>query len=113
MKSMEEMIRAAQQAAETIQKQMTEAQTKLDSIEVEGVSGGGLVKIRCSAKGRVVGVAIDDSLLSVGEKAILEDLVAAAFNDARAKADQVSGEEMAKMQQGLGLPPGFNFPGIG
>jgi len=113
MKSMEEMIQAAQKAAETIQKQMNEAQSKLDTIEVEGVSGGGLVKIRCSAKGRVIGVSIDDSLVVVGDKGILEDLVAAAFNDARAKADQVSGEEMAKMQQGLGLPPGFNFPGIG
>ncbi len=61
MKSMEEMLKAAQAAAETIQKQMTEAQTKLDTIEVEGVSGGGLVKIRCTAKGRIIGVAIDDS----------------------------------------------------
>lgn len=113
MKSMEEMIQAAQQAAETIQKQMTEAQAKLDSIEVEGVSGGGLVKIRCTAKGRVVGVAIDDSLMNASEKQMLEDLVAAAFNDARAKADQASGEEMAKMQQGLGLPPGFKLPGMG
>ncbi len=113
MKSMEEMIQAAQQAAETIQKQMTEAQAKLDSIEVKGVSGGGMVKIRCTAKGRVVGVAIDDSLMNPAEKQMLEDLVAAAFNDARSKADQVSGEEMAKMQQGLGLPPGFNLPGMG
>lgn len=113
MKSMEEMIQAAQQAAETIQKQMTEAQAKLDSIEVEGVSGGGLVKIRCTAKGRVVGVAIDDSLMNASEKQMLEDLVAAAFNDARSKADQASGEEMAKMQQGLGLPPGFKLPGMG
>lgn len=113
MKSMEEMIQAAQKAAETIQKQMNEAQTKLDQIQVEGVAGGGLVKIRCTAKGRVVGVSLDDSLLQPAEKGILEDLVAAAFNDARAKADQVSGEEMGKMQQGLGLPPGFNFPGIG
>jgi len=113
MKSMEEMIQAAQKAAETIQKQMNEAQTKLDQIEVEGLAGGGLVKIRCTAKGRVVGVSLDDSLLQPSEKGILEDLVAAAFNDARAKADQVSGEEMGKMQQGLGLPPGFNFPGIG
>ena len=79
MKSMEEMIKAAQAAAETIQKQMTETQGKLDGIEVEGVSGGGLVKIRASAKGRVIGVAIDDSLMSVAEKPILEDLVAAAF----------------------------------
>jgi len=113
MKSMEEMIQAAQQAAQTIQKQMTEAQTKLDQMEVEGVAGGGLVRIRCSAKGRVIGVSLDDSLLVPSDKGILEDLVAAAFNDARGKADQVSGEEMAKMQQGLGLPPGFNLPGFG
>jgi DNA-binding YbaB/EbfC family protein len=110
MKSMEEMIKAAQQAAETIQKQMTETQGKLDALEVEGVSGGGLVKIRASAKGRVIAVAIDDSLMQPSEKGILEDLVAAAFNDARAKADQVAGEEMAKAQQGMGLPPGFKLP---
>ena len=110
MKSMEEMIKAAQAAAETIQKQMTETQGKLDGIEVEGVSGGGLVRIRCSAKGRVIGVALDDSLMSLSEKPILEDLVTAAFNDARAKADQVTGEEMARVQQGMGLPPGFKLP---
>lgn len=112
MKSMEEMIKAAQAAAETISKQMNEAQGKLDSIEVEGAAGGGLVKIRCSAKGRVIGVSIDESLLQPSEKGILEDLVAAAFNDARAKADEVAGAEMARMQQGLGLPPGFNLPGM-
>jgi hypothetical protein len=110
MKSMEEMIQAAQQAAETIQKQMNETQAKLDSIEVEGVSGGGMVSIRCTAKGRVIGVSIDDSLMDQSEKAILEDLVAAAFNDARAKADAAAGEEMAKAQQGMGLPPGFQMP---
>ncbi len=110
MQSMEEMIKAAQAAAETIQKQMTETQGKLDTLEVEGVSGGGLVKIKCSAKGRVIGVAIDDSLLSTTEKPILEDLIAAAYNDARAKADKVAGDELAKAQQGLGLPPGFNLP---
>jgi len=110
MKSMEEMIQAAQKAAETIQKQMNEAQGRLDQIEVEGVAGGGLVKVRCSAKGRVIGVAIDDSLLAASEKGILEDLIAAAFNDARARADAVSADEMGKMQQGLGLPPGFNLP---
>jgi len=113
MKSMEEMIKAAQQAAETIQKQMSETQAKLDGIEVEGVSGGGLVKIRCSAKGRVIGVAIDDSLMVPADKQMLEDLVAAAFNDARAKADAAAGEEMAKAQQGMGLPPGFKLPGMG
>ena len=113
MKSMEEMIQAAQKAAETIQQQMNDVQGRLDSLEVEGTAGGGLVRIRCTAKGRVIGVTIDDSMLQPSEKGILEDLVAAAFNDARAKADRVSGDEMAKMQQGLGLPPGFNFPGLG
>jgi len=110
MQSMEEMIKAAQAAAETISKQMNETQAKLDALEVEGVSGGGLVKIRASAKGRVIGVAIDDSLLAASEKSILEDLVAAAFNDARAKADEVANAEMAKAQGGLGLPPGFKLP---
>lgn len=112
MKSMEEMLKAAQQAAETIQKQMTEMQSKLDDMEVEGAAGGGLVRIRCSAKGRVIGISIDDSLLQPSEKGILEDLIAAAFNDARTKADAVSGEEMAKMQGGMGLPPGFKLPGM-
>ncbi|KQM19372.1 YbaB/EbfC family nucleoid-associated protein [Novosphingobium sp. Leaf2] len=110
MQSMEEMIKAAQQAAETIQKQMTEAQGKLDQMEVEGLSGGGLVKIRCSAKGRVIGVAIDDSLMQASEKPILEDLIAAAYNDARVKADSVANAELAKAQQGMGLPPGFKLP---
>lgn len=112
MKSMEEMLKAAQQAAETIQKQMGEMQGKLDAIEVEGVAGGGLVKIRCSAKGRVLGVTIDDSLMQPAEKGILEDLITAAFNDARGKADAVSGEEMSRMQAGMGLPPGFKLPGM-
>lgn len=110
MESMEEMIKAAQAAAETIQKQMNETQNKLDSLEVEGVSGGGLVKIKCSGKGRVIGVAIDDSLMTTSEKPILEDLIAAAYNDARTKADKVAGDELAKAQQGMGLPPGFKLP---
>ena len=110
MKSMEEMIQAAQQAAQTIQKQMEDAQATLDAIEVEGAAGGGLVKIRASAKGRVIGVAIDDSLLAPSEKGILEDLVAAAFNDARSKADAAAAEEMQKVQMAAGIPPGFKLP---
>ena len=110
MKSMEEMIKAAQAAAETIQKQMGEAQKKLDEIEVEGVSGGGLVKIRASAKGRIVGVEIDESLLAPSEKQMLEDLIAAAFNDARGKGDAASSAEMSKMTAGLPWPPGFKLP---
>ena len=113
MKSMEEMMAAAQKAAETIQSQMGEAQAKLDALEVEGQSGGGLVKIRCTAKGRILSVAIDDSLMVPAEKQMLEDLVTAAFNDARGKADRVANEEMQKIQSGMGLPPGFNLPGMG
>jgi hypothetical protein len=110
MKSMEEMIQAAQKAAETIQKQMEDAQGRLDGIEVEGVSGGGLVRIKASAKGRVIGVSIDDSLIVPADKGILEDLVVAAFNDARTKADAAAGEEMQKVQMAAGIPPGFKLP---
>lgn len=110
MKSMEEMIQAAQAAAQTIQKQMEDAQGRLDQIEVEGVAGGGLVKIKATAKGRVIGVAIDDSLMDKAEKGILEDLVAAAFNDCRTRADAAAGEEMQKVQMAAGIPPGFKLP---
>lgn len=113
MKSMEEMIQAAQKAAETIQTQMNDVQAKLDAIEVTGEAGGGLVKVKCSAKGRVLGVNIDESLMKLEEKQMVEDLVTAAFNDARGKADRVSEEEMKNIQNGMGLPPGFNLPGMG
>ena len=110
--NMEEMLAQAQKAAETIQKQMGEAQAKLDDIEVEGSAGGGLVKVRATARGRILGVAIDDSLMKPEEKQMVEDLVAAAFNDARDRADRVSAEEMNKIQQDVGLPPGFKLPGM-
>ena len=110
MKSIEEMMKAAQEAAATVQAQMQEAQAKLDSVEVEGVSGGGLVKILASAKGRIKSISIDDSLIVLSDKQMLEDLLAAAFNDAREKADAASNEEMGKMTSGLPLPPGFKLP---
>ncbi len=110
MKNMEEMIKAAQDAAQNIQKQMEEAQGKLDSIEVEGVSGGGMVKVKASAKGRIIGLSIDDSLIVPEDKQMLEDLIIAAFNDAREKADAASNEEMGKMTSGLPLPAGFKMP---
>ena len=109
---MEEMLAQAQKAAETIQKQMNETQAKLDEIEVEGAAGGGLVKVRATARGRIIGVTIDESMMKPEEKQMVEDLVAAAFNDARDKADRVSGDEMAKVQQGMGLPPGMKLPGM-
>ena len=110
--NMEEMLAQAQKAAETIQSQMGEAQAKLDNIEVEGKAGGGIVKVRATARGRIIGVHIDESLMKPEEKQMVEDLVAAAFNDARDKADRKSGEEMQKIQGGMGLPPGFKLPGM-
>jgi DNA-binding YbaB/EbfC family protein len=96
--------------AQNVQAELTKAQANLDTIEVEGQSGGGLVKVRASAKGRIIGLDIDDSLLNPSEKGMLEDLLAAAFNDARAKADAASQESMSKMTSGLPLPPGFKLP---
>jgi len=96
--------------ANRVQEELAKAQENLDKLEVEGVSGGGVVKVRATAKGRIVGVTIDESLLAPSEKQILEDLVTAAFNDARKKADEVSGSEMAKMTSSLPLPPGFKLP---
>ncbi len=106
MKNLEDIMKAAQNVQDEIQK----AQASLETIEVEGVSGGGLVKVRASAKGTIKGVDIDDSLMSVDEKSVLEDLIAAALNDARTKADAASHAEMSKMTSGLSLPPGFKLP---
>lgn len=112
MQSMEEMMKAAQEAAVKIQQQMNDAQVKLDSLQVEGSSGGGLVKVRATARGRILGVAIDDSLMVLEDKQMLEDLVTAAFNDCRDKADRAANAQMQEMQSGLGLPPGFKLPGM-
>jgi nucleoid-associated protein EbfC len=108
--NMEELMKAAQEMAQNVQSQMADAQAGLEKIEVEGAAGGGLVKIRATAKGRILGVAIDDSLLQPSEKQMLEDLVAAAINDARTKADAAGNAEMSKMSAGLPLPPGFKMP---
>lgn len=106
MKDLEQIMAMAQ----NVQNELQRAQEGLDTIEVEGVAGGGLVKVRASAKGRILGLNIDDSLLNPAEKGILEDLVAAAFNDARAKADAAAHAEMSKLTSGLPLPPGFKLP---
>ena len=106
MKSIEEIMAMAQ----NVQAELTKAQDGLDKIEVEGAAGGGLVKVRASAKGRIIGIEIDPSLLQPSEKQMVEDLVIAAFNDAKVKADAASGAEMAKMTSGIPLPPGFKLP---
>lgn len=106
MNSIEDIMAMAQ----NVQAELTKAQDGLDKIEVEGAAGGGLVKVRASAKGRIIGITIDESLLQPSEKQMVEDLVVAAFNDAKAKADAASGAEMAKMTSGIPLPPGFKLP---
>jgi DNA-binding YbaB/EbfC family protein len=106
MPDFDEIMKMAQNAQNELQK----AQDNLDKIEVEGLAGGGLVKIRATAKGRILGVDIDESLLAPSEKTMVEDLVAAALNDARTKADASAAEEMQKMQSSLPLPPGFKLP---
>ena len=103
-------LNAILEMAQNAQVELQKAQEKLDTIEVEGAAGGGLVTIRTSAKGRIIAVSLDDSLMKPEEKGMLEDLIAAALNDARAKADQVASVEMEKMQSGLALPPGFQMP---
>jgi DNA-binding YbaB/EbfC family protein len=103
-------LSAILEAAQNAQNELQKAQDNLDKIEVEGVAGGGLVKIHATAKGRILGVDIDESLLSPSEKTMVEDLIAAAINDARAKADTAAAAEMQKMTSTLPLPPGFKLP---
>jgi DNA-binding YbaB/EbfC family protein len=106
MPDFDEILKMAQNAQAELQK----AQENLDHVEVEGTSGGGMVTIRATAKGRILAVSIDESLLQPSEKTMLEDLVAAAINDARGKADQAAAAEMQKMSSTLPLPPGFKLP---
>ena len=98
------------QMAQNAQNELQKAQDSLDKIEVEGVAGGGMVKVRATAKGRILGVDIDEGLLQPSEKTMVEDLIAAAINDARGKADSAAAVEMEKMQGSLPLPPGFKLP---
>lgn len=97
------------QAAQ-MQAKMQEMQAELDSIEVEGTAGGGMVTIKLSAKGELKGTKIDDSLLSPGEKEILEDLLVAAHADARRKAETVMQDKMKDLTGGLSLPGGLKLP---
>jgi hypothetical protein len=106
VQNLNDIMKMAQEATKALEA----AQAGLDRIEVEGQAGGGMVKVRASAKGRIVGIDVDPSLLSADQKEMVEDLLAAAFNDARAKADQVSSAEMQKMTAGLPLPAGFKLP---
>lgn len=105
MKSIDDILKMAS----NVQAQLAEAQEGLDRIEIEGFSGGGLVKVRASAKGRIIAIDIDASLLTADSKEMTEDLLVAALNDTRARADQAAHAEMQKMTAGLPLPPGFKL----
>ena len=95
--------------AQAMQDNMKRAQDELALIEVEGQSGSGLVKVTMTCKHAVKRIAIDPSLLA-DDKDMLEDLVAAAFNDAVRRAEEVSTEKMGKLTAGMPLPPGMKFP---
>ena len=96
------------QAAQ-LQSKMQALQAELDTIEVEGTSGGGMVSVRLTAKGDLKGVTLDDSLMKPTEKEILEDLLVAAHADARRKAEGVMQEKMKALTGGLPLPPGLGL----
>ena len=96
--------------AQEVQAKLQEAQEELGRVEVEGVSGGGMVRIAMTAKGEIRGIQIDSSLLTPSDKEMLEDLIMAAFADARGKAERAAAEKMQSLTAGLPLPPGMKLP---
>ncbi len=96
--------------AQALQGRVADIQKELEALEVEGVAGGGLVRVTLTAKGALKGLVLDDSLLKPDEKEILEDLVVAAHADARAKADRLTEDKMKAVTAGLPLPPGMKLP---
>jgi DNA-binding YbaB/EbfC family protein len=96
--------------AQAMQTRMQEAQAEMERLEVEGQSGGGMVRITLTVKGAMKSVAIDPSLMAPGEGEIVEDLVMAAHEDARKKAELVMEEKMKAITAGMPLPPGMKLP---
>ncbi|HEU4839067.1 MAG TPA: YbaB/EbfC family nucleoid-associated protein [Micavibrio sp.] len=94
------------QQAKAMQEKMQTMQAKMDSVTVEGSSGGGMVKIVMTCKGQCQSIALDPSLLKADEKEIAEDLIKAAINDARGKGDAKLADETQRMMSEMGLPPG-------
>src|ERR1700709_2225673 len=92
-----------------LESKMKEMQEQLGSVEVEGISGGGLVSVRMTAKMEVKAVKIDPSLIKPDEREVLEDLLVTANNDARRKAEAAMQAKMQSLTGGLGLPPGLVF----
>ncbi len=111
MKDLSGLMKQAQEMQEALQK----AQAEIEALEVEGVAGAGAVKVVLSGKGEARSVRIDPALMTDGEVDVIEDLVVAAFNDAKRKADEEGAKRMGGVTSGLGglasmLPPGFKPP---
>ena len=103
---MAKMMKAAQE----MQGKMAEMQDQMHSITVVGESGAGLVKATASAKGELKALDIDPSIFNGADKEVVEDLILAAIKDAQTKASDRANEEMSKLTEGMGLPPGMNLP---
>ena len=95
--------------AQGLQQKMADMQAELETLEVEGSSGGGVVKVVATAKGNVKTVSIDPSLMVPDEKEVLEDLIIAALNDARGRGERLMQERMADLTKGLPIPPGLKL----
>ncbi|MEM9763310.1 MAG: YbaB/EbfC family nucleoid-associated protein [Pseudomonadota bacterium] len=105
-----DMAKLMAQAGE-LQQKLQDAQARVAEIEAEGSAGAGMVRVRANGKGMVLGLEVADALIDGSEdKAVLEDLIAAAVNDALAKAKEAAQAEMAKVTEGLPLPPGMKMP---
>ena len=96
--------------AQAMQAKLAEAQEELTQLTVEGQSGGGMVKITLTGKGEMKAISLDPSLLTPADKEMTEDLILAAFADARGKADRAAAEKMQTVTAGLPLPPGMKLP---
>jgi nucleoid-associated protein EbfC len=96
--------------AREMQAKMAEAEKKIDALEVEGSSGGGMVRVTLNGKGVIKRVKIDPSVVAPDDVEMLEDLVVAAYNEGKKKADEESQKEMSKVTGGLKLPPGMGLP---
>jgi len=106
MKNLGNLLKQAQE----MQTRMQEMQAQLAQAEVTGTAGAGMVQVTLNGKGEARAVKIDPSLIDPNEAEVLEDLILAAFNDARAKVEAHTAEQMQKLTGGLQLPPGLKLP---
>ena len=106
MKNLGQMMKQAQQ----MQAKMAEMQAQLERVEMTGAAGGGMVQVTVGGKGDLKKLKIDKGLVDPNEVEVLEDLIVAAFNDAKARVEQHIAQEMAKLTGGLNLPPGLKLP---